>query len=117
MYQAGELKHLIRIQQCVELGVDARGCRISEWRDICEMYAAVNDVSGRDFYQAAALHMENIMSMVMRYNADIRPDMRVIFNGHPYDIVQINHLGYRGDWMTLKLRTVTSEGGSCNGTV
>lgn len=115
MYQAGDLRHLIKVQRRVELGVDARGNRQTEWRDVYEIYAAVHDVSGREFYQAAALHMENIVSMVIRHVEGISADMRVVFNGQAYDIVQINHLGYRGDWMVLKTRAITAEGGGGDG--
>ena len=41
----------------------------------------------------------------------VSADMRVIWRGEVYEIVQVNHLGYRGDWMTLKLRHVESEAG------
>ena len=109
MINAGKLRHLIDIERPVDVGTDAAGNRIISWVREYTVHAAARDVSGREFSQAAAVQMENIVTLTLRYLPELAPDMRVIFCGSAYDIVQINHLSYRGDWMTVKIRRTESE--------
>lgn len=109
MYNAGQLRELIEIQRPVNLGTDSAGNRRVQWITDYTVYAAARDVSGREFWEAAAHQMECTITMVLRYLDGVTGDMRVLWRGELYDIVQINHLRYRGDWMTLKVRHVESE--------
>lgn len=110
-YNAGTLREQIVLQRAVEAGTDAAGNRILRWEPVCEAYAAARDVSGREFWEAAAHQLERIVTLTLRWMDGVSADMRVIWRGEVYEIVQVNHLGYRGDWMTLKLRLIESEAG------
>lgn len=114
MYNAGRLKHCIEIQRPVELGVDDAGNRRTHWVTDYTVYAAARDLSGREYLAAAAIQAEHIVTLTLRYLPELQPDMRVLWQGEHWDIVQINHLGYRGDWMSIKIKR-TAHGGELHG--
>lgn len=111
MYNAGQLRHRVEIQRPVELGADAAGNRRTQWITDHVVYAAARDVSGREYLAAAAMQAEHVVTLTIRYLPDLRADMRVLWHGEPWDIIQVNHLGYRGDWMSLKIKRIAHGGG------
>lgn len=115
---AGELRHQIVIQRQADTGVtDAEGNRIRATVPVLTAMAAIKDVSGREFYEAAAHQMENVVTFTLRWHDGLRNDMEIVFGGTVYEIIQINHLGYRGDWTQIKARVRAPEesGGSAHG--
>lgn len=107
--KAGDLRHLITIEQPAEGVPDSRARRTVTWKKLTEMYAAVRDVSGREFYQAAAYQMENVITFATRHNALISTKHRIRWRGNVYEILQINHLGYAGDYMQIRARIIEAE--------
>lgn len=107
--RSGELKHYIRIDQPVEDASDAYGRRRVRWEEYACVYAKVTDVSGREFFAAAAYQMEDTVTFGIRYLSGLRKDMRIVFKGETYEIKEVNHLGYRGDFMNLKTRRVEAK--------
>ena len=108
-YNVGSLREIIVLQRAQEAGVDAAGNRVLHWADVYSVRAAARDVSAREFYEAAAHQMERTITFTLRYLEDVDADMRVLWRDKLYEILQVNHLGYRGDWMTLKVRAIESE--------
>lgn len=106
--KAGDLRHRITIQ-CPARSKDAHGRIVSEWQPLCEIYAAVRNVSAREFFAAAAVHMEDVVTFSIRWRSDIDSSMRIIFRGNAYGIMEVNHLSYQGDYMTIKARLVAPE--------
>ena len=98
----GSFRHLISLQERIAER-DAAGNERITWRTQRQIYAAAADVSGREFYEAAAHQMENVVTFTFRWQYGLTNDMRILFNGAPYQIVQINHLGYTArDFMRVK---------------
>lgn len=98
----GSFRHLISLQERV-VERDSAGNEQAVWRTQRQVYAAVTDVSGREFYDAAAHQMENVVTFTFRWQYGLTNDMRILFSGAPYQIVQINHLGYTArDFMRVK---------------
>ena len=90
----GGFRHLISLQKPV-MKRDINGNDVvAGWITVGQTYAAVTDVSGREFYEAAAHQMENIVTFTLRWRDGLTGDMRLIFKGAPYEVIQINHLGY-----------------------
>lgn len=107
--RSGELRHYIHIEQPIEDGPDVYGRRQIRWDEYASVYAKVSDVSGREFYAAAAVQLENVVTFGIRYLSGLRNDMRIVFGGRAYEIMEINHLGYRGDFMNVKARIIEAE--------
>ena len=75
------------------------------------MYAGKADVSGREFYIAQAYHAEDVVTFTIRWRTDVAATWRLVHHGIAYNILEVNHLGYMGDFMRLKCRAIQGEGG------
>lgn len=105
----GSFRHLIELQKRTTER-DAYGNDIPTWTTVCELRASAKDVSGREFYEAAAHQMENTVTFTMRWHDGLTGDMRVVFKGAAYEILQINHLEYKNrDFMRIKARLTQGE--------
>lgn len=80
------------------------------YTEVCEVSAAKSDVSGREFYQAHAVHLEDVVTYTIRYREDITSQWRVRHAGVEYNILEVNHLGYMRDFLRLKCRNVRPGG-------
>lgn len=106
---AGELRQSIVIEQPVEGAVDAHGRRTVTWTEYKSCMASVREVSGKEFYAAAAMQMEDVETFGVRYDSGITTAMRIRFEGGVYEIMQINRLGRMGDFMLIKARMSQPE--------
>lgn len=109
MFNAGELRHKITVQKPTGT-TDSEGRPSNQYVEEFTAMAAIRDVSGREFYEAAAHQLENIVTFTLRWRDGLRNDMRILYGGTYYEIVQINHYGYRRQWMQIKARIVQAEG-------
>ena len=69
--KAGDLRHRITLQRA-ETHTDERGRRITAWRDVATVMAAMADVSQKNLYVAQAYHAEDILTFTIRYRRSIR---------------------------------------------
>lgn len=107
--KAGDLRHVITLRE-PESTTDARGRRVTEYRNAATVHAARSDVSGREFYQAHGVHAEDIVTYTIRWREDITTSWRVDDHGCEYNILEINHLGYMRDYLRMKCRQVARGG-------
>lgn len=114
----GKFKHLITIERpdYDSETVDEYARRQTPWLTFAQLYAHIADVSGREFYEAAAHQLQNTVTFTTRWVAGVTADMRILWDGNIYEIDQVNHLGYRRDFLRIKAHVVTSEGGVHRGT-
>lgn len=113
----GRFKHQITIQRpdYDNETVDSYGRRSTPWVDVARLYAQVVDVSSREFYEAAAHQLQNTVTFTTRWVAGITADMQIMFDGVAYAIDQVNHLGYRRDFLRIKAHAIASEGAQGSG--
>lgn len=76
---AGDLRHRIKIQQEVFADDPDTKETISSWQDSCIVYAAVEPLRGREFFQALETHSELTTKIRIRYRPGITSEMRVIY--------------------------------------
>ena len=107
--KAGDLKHLITIERATTI-TDDRGNRRPEWLPVVTCWASMADVSGRDFYAAQAYQAQDIVTFGIRWRDDINKECRINKGGTIYQIEQINHLGYKRDFIHIKARLTQGEG-------
>lgn len=94
---------------------DEYGRRIVPWVPFARVMAAVADVSGREFYEAMAHQLQNTVTFTMRWIHGLNANMRILWNDGVYEIDQINHLGYKRDFLRVKAHATASEGAQRDG--
>ena len=106
-YKAGDLRHPIKLlEPTVTLSGNRRAVSWTEH----SAKGGKTDVSSREFAQALAYHAEDIVTWLVRYRTDVTSSWRLQHGSQVYEIVEVNHLGYMGDYMTLKCRRTTGGG-------
>ena len=115
----GRFQELLTIERPLldQETVDDYGRRILPWGRVTQVYASAADVSGREYYEAAVHGMLDTVTFTTRYLRTLDTSMRILWRGECYQIQQINHLGYRGDFLRIKARRVEPEGVNRYGTV
>lgn len=104
----GQLRHRITIQHFVfvkdELGQESDG----EWLDLKQVWADIKTMQGREYFAAASVQAENTTRFITRFTDGITSDMRIIYKGRVFEIVQppIND-----DELFKTLTIITKEGG------
>lgn len=106
-YKAGDLKHKVTLLEPVVTMEENR--RKVTWA-AHEAWAGKRDVNAREFFQAQAYNAEDVITFVIRYRSDVTSAWRIEHGAATYDILEVNHLGYMGDYMTLKCREVKGGG-------
>lgn len=108
---AGRLKFRVTIKKrdYAHETVDAYGRRTVPLVTVAEVFAGVSDVSGREFYEAAAHQLQHTVTFTMRWMEVSASDV-IIFAGDTYEIDEVNHLGYRKDFIRIKAHAVQPEG-------
>lgn len=113
----GKMRHMITIQRpdYDNRTTDEYGRSSVPWADFARVYAHAADVSGREFFEAAAHQMEDVVTFTFRWTGGVTAAMRILWEGREYTILQINHLGYKRDFMRIKARAVDAKGALTDG--
>jgi SPP1 family predicted phage head-tail adaptor len=106
-YKAGDLRHAVTL---LEPTVTMNGNRRTVTWTEHQAMAGKRDVSGKQFFTAAAYHTEDIVTYLIRYREDVTAGWRLRHHGIEYDIMTPNHLDYMGDYMELRCRRVSGSG-------
>lgn len=95
----GELNKRIVIQKRIE-SQDATGLPIFTWQPFVTVWAKVQDLSGREFFQAAQTQMEQTTKFTIRFRL-VENDMRILFDGGVYEIVHVDRGTHKGAYLTI----------------
>ena len=93
-----------------EYSTDKSGNRRIKWVPVVTCMAKITDVSGRDFFAAQAYQAQDVVTFGVRWLDSIDKECRIIHDGRVYHIEQINHLGYKRDFLHVKAREIRGEG-------
>jgi SPP1 family predicted phage head-tail adaptor len=88
---AGRLRHRIRFEAPV-ITRGAGGSQDLSWTLFATVWAAIEPLSARELIAAAQTQSNVIARIVIRYRADLLPEMRINHNGRIY-----NPAGYLPD--------------------
>lgn len=83
--QAGQLRHRVTLQTVTETR-DAVGGLVESWATTATLWAAVEPLRGREFFQARAEQAGVDTRIRTRYYGGIVPKQRLRWGSHTYDI-------------------------------
>jgi SPP1 family predicted phage head-tail adaptor len=83
--EAGKLNRRVTIQRRAE-GEDAYGQPAQGWADVVTVWAAIDDMKGRQFFAAQADQSQVHTKITIRYMAGVEAAMRVLHGTVVYDI-------------------------------
>ncbi|AKJ41550.1 phage head closure protein [Pragia fontium] len=87
----GKLRHRVTLQRKEDVR-DPVGQLLSQWGDVCTVWAEVHELSGRERISASAEQSETTALIKIRYRKGITTDMRIVHaeptgSGEIYDIL------------------------------
>lgn len=106
-----ELNRKITIQQA-ENTVDPEGIPVESWSDVMTIWSNRKPLSGREYFEAAAINAEKTVKYRTRYRRGIYPNMRLVdhLDGRIYKIVAVLD-DYYGDRTQTHLMVELVEDG------
>ena len=96
----GRLRHRI-ILQTSTLTQDSLGVASEAWEDTATVYAQIEALSGREFFEAARVNAEVTHRVRIRYRPGIVPAMRVLAGDRTLDIRSVLDVDGRKRELTL----------------
>ena len=89
--QAGKLRHRVTIEQLVTGSPDraGSGAQDTSWLTFRTCWAAIEPLSGKEYFAADAVQSEIKVRIRIRYVAGVLPSMRVLHGSTAYTIEAI----------------------------
>lgn len=101
----GEWKERITIQKST-LGNDSAGNHVLFWEDYYNCYAYANNLSGKEYWEAAQVNAQKDIYFIIRYCSEVSvmdtEHYRILFRGQVYNITFLDNVKYQN--RTLKVR-------------
>lgn len=86
------------------------GISQERWEIAFSCWCGVEPLSGREFWEAAAINRENEVRFTIRFRRDVSPEMRIRLDDAVYDITSVLDKNNRHEALEILARTVTPDG-------
>ena len=90
MIEIGKLRQRITVQQRSQ-SRDSYGATKKGWTHFATCWAAVEPLSGKEFWNAQQINAEITTRVRIRYREGIKPTMRILFGSHILEIKAITN--------------------------
>lgn len=101
--EAGRLDKRVTLQ-AHGITQDANGTPVEGWSDVATVWAAVEPLSGREFFAAAQVQAEQMQRITIRYRTGVTTAMRVAWAGRLFDITAVIDWRERHEALQLMCR-------------
>jgi SPP1 family predicted phage head-tail adaptor len=101
--RAGRLRHRITIQDYTE-SQNSFGEATKNWTDYATVWAAVEPVKGREFWESQQINAEITTKVTMRYLAGIKPKMRILYDTRIFEIDSVINVDERNRELQLLVK-------------
>lgn len=86
---SGKLRHRIEIQNSVDTRDEFGAISGQTWHPFCYVWAAIEPLSGREYFSAAQAQSKVSHKIMMRYKDGIKPYYRILWNDRIFNILSI----------------------------
>jgi len=107
--EIGELRHKITFQKLTTT-TNENGFEVEDWEDYKTVWAAVSNLYGKEYFEAAAVQKENTVKFTIRYFKGLDTSMRILFQGRQYNIISIDNIKYKNKYIEIKALEVEKSG-------
>lgn len=114
MKDLGKVRRRKVIIQKKTVDFDEIGNQVEVWQDWKIIWVEKNGLWGQEYYAAKAVREENTVHFTARYAQfveEINPvGFRIMFDGNPYDIKNIDVINDEGMWVKFKVMESAADG-------
>ena len=99
----GKLNQRVTIQRYMEYE-DEYGISKQDWVDLCTVWCSMNNLYGKEYWEAKQYKAENTVEFVIRYNAckDLSVKDRIKQGDKLFNITSIDNVLYRNETLKIK---------------
>jgi len=101
----GNLRHRVVLQQKV-ITEDALKQQSEFWADIATVWAAIEPLSGREYFAARQENTEVTTRITIRYLPGIKADIRAVFGGRIFEVLSVINPEERRESLILMCKEV-----------
>jgi SPP1 family predicted phage head-tail adaptor len=106
---AGRLRKRVTVQRR-STTLDSLGGQATTWTDVCTLWAEITPTGGKELQTGGAIRAESMFTITTRYYAGIVPKMRILFEGQPYNILNVNDTESRHRELVISCSAGLSDG-------
>lgn len=107
--EIGALKHRITLQKLTST-VSENGFETESYEEVKTVWAKILNLTGREYFQAAAIQKEKTVKFVFRSGVEVDETMRILFQGKLYNITFIDNIRYENKYIEVKAMGVEEDG-------
>jgi len=108
MIRAGELRHRVTIQQ-KSVTRNTLGEEVVTWQDVATVWADVQPLSGKEYFDAQQVNAEVTVRIRIRYRTGVKPEMRVVFGSRVFDIQAVINVDGRNQELQLMCKEAVTN--------
>jgi SPP1 family predicted phage head-tail adaptor len=86
--RAGQLRHKVVIQENVP-SRDGYGAEVESWDEYATVWAAIEPIRGREFWESQQINAEVTARITIRYLAGVTPKMRILHGTRIFEILSV----------------------------
>ena len=105
----GEMRQRIALQ--AKSITKSEGIPLESWITVATVWAAVSDISGKEYFQAGAMQSEVTTRIRIRYQTGINSSMRVLYGSRVFQILSVIDKDERHRVIELMCKEVIPGGG------
>lgn len=103
-------KRIILQNKSSDYETDEEGNPLEPWQDVVKVWATVNPLRGREFWQAASVNAENTIRVEIRYRKGITSNMRILYGERILEITNVIDVEEKHKEMHLMCKEVLDNG-------
>ena len=84
------------------ISTNENGFEIETFENYKTVWSKVSNLSGREYFEAAAVQKEKTVKFLIRAGVDIDETMRILFNDKIYNIIFIDNINYKNKYIEIK---------------
>lgn len=108
--QAGRMRHRVEIEKLVVLSDKITGGLVKTWQPLATVWAAVEPLRGREFFEAQALQSETTTRIRIRARKGVDAKCRVKHGDTIYNVISVINVRMIGDEMQLMCSSGVDDG-------
>lgn len=103
-FRPGMLRNQVTIETPSRTA-DGQGGFAVSWSTVATVPAHIKQASGGETVTAMRIEGRKILDCVMRYRTDVSGAERIMFDGQPWNIRDVEDIEYRGRYLRLTLES------------
>jgi|DEB0MinimDraft_4_1074332.scaffolds.fasta_scaffold00561_8 SPP1 family predicted phage head-tail adaptor len=101
--ESGRLRHVVTIEKKTESADTGYGEKSIVWAKFAKIRANLRPISGKELFISQQHHTESKMIADIRYMPGITNEMRLVYGGLHYNIVEVRNIDQRNRHIKLFL--------------